>query len=371
MIFDPRTDTGREPVAARPPHIVLRHVDTEREIPVEGPTVFGRSDDFYRYRTGDDRHDRLERSEVEQLARLNYVHLCDDGAVSRTHGVVDPQLCTVTDLNSTNGTFLNGQTIGTGPETRALIPLGDGDEIAVGRSTFRVHLRAESFGEACARVGERRRAVVAFDEAHRSRARPLQKLLLARKSFSEVKEAWSWTALSDELRHLRRTAHEDGVVLIAIHARSDGVGLVLDDAYVPLADLVRATSYIPGRVVLVLDIDEDPAPLGRLFASLAFEDEVLIASAGVVDLVEPLFSTVSSELLDAARDSVCGESGHGILDGAVDGVDALIPADTNVLDVSWIDGYLGRLEVVVGTRPRPAETDVVHSIRLGSTRFRV
>jgi len=90
------------------------------------------------------------------------LRLLSDAMVSRQHCVldIDTPAAWVQDLGSLNGTYLNGRNIGASgakqevagatmqlPEAK---PLGDGDELRVGRNVFRVRVveaeRAEESG---------------------------------------------------------------------------------------------------------------------------------------------------------------------------------------------------------------------------------
>lgn len=66
----------------------------------------------------------------------------DDPTVSRKHCLIDAggEAVWVRDLDSLNGTFVNGQRIGTEAELRPLRELHDGDRLHVGKQTFFVHL---------------------------------------------------------------------------------------------------------------------------------------------------------------------------------------------------------------------------------------
>ncbi len=78
-----------------------------------------------------DRTVRLGRSEAADI-RLS------DPTVSRLHAILNPigdRRFLLTDLDSSNGTFVNGEKV-------KEAPLGDGDEIRFGEVTFRFHLLA-------------------------------------------------------------------------------------------------------------------------------------------------------------------------------------------------------------------------------------
>ncbi len=359
--------------------VFLQHVSTNRLVPVEVPTVFGRSPDYYRYDGGDERPDRLE-DQVETLGRLNYIQLTEDGQVSRTHGLVDPGSPEVADLNSTNGTLVNGDHMFRVPTRRAL---ADGDEIAVGRSRFRVVVRRESDDEVRERVGAQRHALVAHAVAdengdgarHRRRAARVHRHLLERKSFVDRSIREGGGPFLGGLRALREDAHEDGVAVISIHASGDGNSIDFGDEKMAFDWIVEAAAGIPGRVVLILDLDEDPTRFERAFADRAWENMILLSVVGEVDLDDSVPGTGRcSHIMRVAHDSMCGKGPAGVLDDAVDGIEALIPADTNRLDVDWVASYRGRLNVVVGERvprapDRIASSPVSHSIRMGSSTF--
>ncbi|HBP21482.1 MAG TPA: hypothetical protein DEA08_27300, partial [Planctomycetes bacterium] len=112
----------------------LRHVSSGRRFLIEIPTVFGRSDAYYQYTSDDIRPDRLRPEVAEGLSVLNYVKLCSDDQASRTHGLLDPSVPALCDLNSTNGTFLNEREVPSRDgEAGPLVTISDGDTLQIGR----------------------------------------------------------------------------------------------------------------------------------------------------------------------------------------------------------------------------------------------
>ncbi len=354
-------------------YVSLLHLDSDRIVPVEVPTVFGRSDDFYRYQSNDQRHDRLDMQIVDRLEALNYVQICSDNDVSRTHGLVDPRVPGVSDLNSTNGTKVNGMRLEQHSGRPGPVePLENGDEIEVGEQKFRVQIQTETVHEIRERVGKLRRAMIGFDAAHAHRALQVRDFLVARKGFpeAEVRQASGWSHVINELYRLQTRAHSEGIAVCTIHAGIHGDQLVLDGVSMPIRRLLPLLADVHGRKILVLDTDADPKIFETIFAAEAYEDMILLTTVGEVSLADPMRHSNRSDLVNQVRESISGKSTPGVIDGAIDGLDELIAADSNIINVAWVQHYEGRLGVMFGEREHGATRMLTHTLRRGSTTFR-
>jgi hypothetical protein len=140
----------------------------------------------------------------------------------------------------------------------------------------------------------------------------------------------------------------------------------------PLDKLIAVIQEIPGRKIVALEVDGDPTACEVLFETVAQEDMVLVTSPTTADLSrdEVFENTVGTLSVDGLRDSLGGKSTPGSYDDVVDGLDALIQADSNILMISWIAGYEGRIKVSFGSRQDPDDRAISHSLRFGSTTFR-
>lgn len=359
--------------------LTLRHEATGRVVPVEVVTVVGRNDTYYRYCDADPRADRLRDDVVEGLAALNYIKISSDSRVSRTHGMFDPAGPagpTVSDLNSTNGTFLNEQRLATRHgELGAAMNLVHGDVLSLGSQRFTVELHDQTEAERDARLQAGRHGFIACDWAHLVRAERIARHLEERKNF-QMRPAVGWAAAIATCYQLQSSADPDGVAVVGFSGEVRGDELVFDGEPMPFAKLLPVIARIPGRKVVLLDVDGDPSTCEQLFSIHGYEDMLLLACAGGPAVEAPgagsaVVGTMATNTIDGVRRSVSGEHDlRGAHDDALDGIDALIPADTNVLVVTWIATYRGRLKVVFGERAREDDSWLSHSLRLGSTTFR-
>lgn len=356
--------------------LTLRHEATGRLVPVDVVTVVGRNDTYYRYCDGDERPDRLRGDVAEGLAALNYIKVSSDSRVSRTHGVFDPAGPTVSDLNSTNGTFLNEQRLVTRHGERgAPTQLAHGDTVSLGAQRFTVELIGQTDEERDARLHAGRRGFIASDWAHLVRAERIARHLEERKSF-QMRPAVGWAAAIATCYQLQSSADPEGITVVGFSAGVRGDELVFDDEAMAFAKLMPVIARIPGRKVVLLDVDGDPTTCEQLFAIHGYEDMLLLACAGGPAVEEPgagsaVVGTMATSTLDGVRRSVSGERDlKGAHDDALDGIDALIAADSNVLAVEWLKSYRGRLKVVFGERAREDDSWLSHSLRMGSTTFR-
>ena len=362
-LFDPNLSEPDRTV------IRLRHGDLGgREIPIEALTVFGRAEGYHRYDRSEERGHRLSLVE-DELSAHTYIKVDDDTKISRTHGLLDPRVPGLSDLNSHNGTFLNGRLLGTeygrqGP----LSNLTDGDEIRVGNQRFQVSVRMSSHESVCRKAQAGRFAVVGCDPKREGRATRLAEFLSGRKGFNarvcpglgNLTEATF--ALPDQVDH-------EALVVLAICAEARGTDISFGANTFPLEGLLAFFREVPGRKVLALELEGDPTACEALFRDVAREDMLLLTSPGEVTLDEPLETELQTMRVDGLRNSLCGVTAPGLFDDLKDGLDALVTADTNVLNTEWVAGYEGRLRLLFGYQEPPADSWVSHSLRFGGTTY--
>lgn len=354
--------------------LTLRHRETGRLVPIELPTVIGRSDAYYRYREDDARGDRLRGEVVEGLAALNYIKICSDSKISRVHGLIDPAVPAVQDLNSTNGTRLNDQKVPTrvgepGPK----VQLSDGDVVRVGGQAFAVEVGTVSVIEHRSKLFALRRAFVACDEARRERADAAARLLEERKRF-RIHRAYDGPATIAGLYQLQSIADPEGLLVVTVHTEARGGSVLFGGEGLAFDKLIPLLGKVPGRKVLVLDCDGDPTVLEQVFAAEAHEDMLLLVAPPpplVTGGSSRVVGTLQTSDVEQVRKGLSGErSLVGAFDDARDGLEALIGADTNVVNVDWLKSYRGCLRVVFGERARTDEEILSHSLRFGSTSYR-
>lgn len=354
--------------------VTLQHEGTGRLVPVDVVTVIGRSDTYYRYQDSDVRGDRLNPNVAANLAALNYIKVSSDSQVSRSHGLVDPAGPAVSDLNSTNGTLLNEKRLPTqygeaGP--RMLVK--HGDVLVLGQQRFTVDVQEVTDEQVEERVRAGRRGAFATDWSRLVRAERIARHLEERKGFT-MRTSVGWAATIAYLYHLQSSAPADGVVVVGFTADVRADDLLFDGQPMSFRKLLPLIEKIPGRKVTVLDVDGDPTTCEQLFAIQGYEDMLLVSCAGgeSVPPSSALVGTIGTSAMDLIHKSVSGESAglRGAFDDVVDGLDALLPADSNVLAVDWLKSYRGRLKVVFGERTRDDEQWLSHSLRFGSTTFR-
>jgi hypothetical protein len=355
--------------------LTLKHEGTGRLVPVEVVTVIGRNDTYYRYTDKDDRADRLRGEVAEGLAALNYIKISSDEKVSRSHGMIDPDGPQVSDLNSTNGTFLNGQKVPTRHgEVGPRVQLRHGDALQVGHQRFAVELWDVSKAEREAKVRRARRGFTASDRQRLERAQRIAACLAERKGF-QMRPAVGWPATIANCYHLQSSADAEGVAVCSFSAEVRGADLLFDGEAMPFSKLLPLIAKVPGRKVVVLDGDGDPSTCEVAFAGLAYEDMMLLTcSGGPASMVDDLAVSlaIGTGAVDAMKRSVSGESPalRGAFDDVVDGLEAMIGPDSNVLSIDWTKSYRGRLRVTFGDKGREDDEVLSHSLRFGSTTFR-
>lgn len=342
----------------------LRHQATARRVPVEVPTVFGRSDSYYRYTSEDERPDRLRSDVVEGLSALNYVKLCSDDQASRTHGLLDPRIPAICDLNSTNGVFLNGHQVPTRPgDAGPLVSLSSRDVLTIGRQTFEVVLTEVSEHEIRAQVEAQRQGFVASGPEDRDAARGLSEFLAQQRGFT-MQEVVGWSAALAGCYRLQAAAHAEGISVVGLWCERRGRDLVMGRDAMPLEKLLPLLTTIPGRKVVVLVGPGDAQELEGAFEQSAYEDMVLVtAPPPRGDASEFVVPTFQSRVVDRAL-------AHETLAGAQEALERLVAASTNILDVSWVARHDGPVHLVFGRRERSDEFALSHSLRFGSSTFR-
>lgn len=355
--------------------ISIFHPATERVVPIEVPTVFGRSDHYYRYRPEDERGDRLEEAVADGLSQLNYVQLSSDPGVSRTHGLLDPGVPGIRDLHSTNGIYVNERRLpsrkGTGGDVHRLVP---GDVLRIGGQRFEVRVARMTEEELTLAVRAQRLACVAYVPEQRPRAEAFAEFLRERLGFRVRCAVGLQECISNAYR-LQEAEVDDGIVLYGLFVGCRGSELRFGEDSIPFARLVPLFSEMPGRKLVVLETDLDPTGCEQTFSHMAYEDMVLISCAGAGPGAlgqgseeAPVGTDMVSKTLGRLRASI--HSGDGVYDAPEDALAQFVSADSNVLRVGWIRGYSGRLKLTFGERLRGFEEAVSHSLQLGSSTFR-
>lgn len=342
----------------------LRHVTSNRRIPVEVPTVFGRSDHYYEYTSSDIRPERLRPDVAAGLSALNYVKLCADDQASRTHGLLDPSQPALCDLNSTNGSFLNEREVPSRKgEAGPFVTVNDGDRVTIGRQTFAVELRDLGEAEIVQEVGKARYAIVAAG-LNQSLAAELTEAFLRENKHCNVRRVSDPDNLYNGLNRLVEVVPEDGMAVIVLLAECRGYQLTIAGSERAFPEFVTQLSQVPGRKVLAIAADGDPTACEHYFESEAYEDMVLLTGpqSAMLEGSDLIVPTLQSKLLL--------EKGLGDVANPLDGLDALLAERTNILQVAWIDTFRGPLKVTFGSKKRPDDMGLSHSLRLGSSTFR-
>lgn len=327
----------------------LHEAKSDRRLRVEAPIVFGRSPELHDYAGEADR--AFGPQVLESLTRLDFVMIGGTRSVSRTHGLLDPTGPSIKDLNSYNGIYLNGHRIpptnaqGEGPE----LELHDGDKITIGGLTFVVE---------CARAGGRTFFGQLWDHRHALAApasdpdlSAVADLLGGSRRFS-TRLAADWTELDNELQRLAdttATGDGTGISVIALHLGVHAVHLSLAGVQRPASNLIKRLKAIKGSKILAIQADGDPSALEEVFADQAERDSVLLtttlpdAAPLRTDSVEENMCSIPLNLIAAgSRRSLSAY--HGLYDG----IEALVPAESNLLELAWYVDYQGALTLTTG-----------------------
>ncbi|MCA8924128.1 MAG: FHA domain-containing protein, partial [Planctomycetes bacterium] len=278
--------------------------------------------------------------------------------ISRTHGVLDPASFTIRDLNSANGIRVNGALIGRTPgHPGPPHPLASEDIVQLGQTEFLVGVERITREALLERLARSRRGFVG--PAGVPEAERLGGFLRERKRF-EVHACETWAGMLQTVGALRYSAPIFGVIVLAwVVEPLGGDRMRVGDEEVGLDALLFMLGTIPGSKVLALQSKGDPAGLEAVFRDLALQDTILLTSTipdtgGLEpDGVLPEIGTIPA---DALRQSVA--DGGGLFDSIVDGLDALVSPESNVLRVEWAERYEGALRMVVGTRRPSADVEV-------------
>lgn len=336
-------------------HVHLRQLGGDFKLRLEVPTVFGRATSFFHYPN----HERVAPAVEARLEKLDYVQVeQDDFTVSRSHAVIypdGPQGAAVRDLNSHNGVVVSGRKAartprGEGPPE----PLQEGDVLQLGRLRLIVELLQELDEPTRQALYADRHALLAPSTAPEVAA--MEQLLRERKRFHTA-DCVDVPALLSRLGALPRGRSSLGLIVLGLHATPHGDRLRLRGAEggapeLALSTLLELLLPLTGSKVIVLQADADPRALEEAFLDRAHQDTILITSTvpSHSGVWQPLEHDMCSIPMDQVRRA--GQGGLGPWHAALDGLDALIPLDSNVLDQSWVDGYQGALRVLVGTRLR-------------------
>jgi hypothetical protein len=330
----------------------LYQPESGRRLRIEAPTVFGRSPVLYPYE-GMARREFSE-SVLSTLQRMDFVEVKGDILISRTHGVLDPQGPSIQDLNSRNGVLLNGSPItptttsGDGPA----VAVKHGDIIRVGEMNFVVEWGMAEERTFYGPLWAMRHAVLA--PGLDPQMAELEEFLRDRKRFGCV-SVDGWDALREQLTRLAHPALADdgtGITAIVLRATPSGTHLELGGETRRASWLIEQINALNGSKILALHSEGDPAAFERVFEAYALEDALLITSSvpgGAALLEEPLIEEICTAPVERVRQSVGGGGSLAAYHGIRDGLDALVPADTNLLSLAWYRGYEGALTLTSGT----------------------
>ena len=111
----------------------------------------------------------------------------------------------------------------------------------------------------------------------------------------------------------------------------------------------------------------DPAALERAFAAQARHNAILLTSTVPMG-AQSVASPVEDEIMSAPVKLVA--EGRASFHTLIDGLDASIPADSNVLDLDWREGYQGALTLTFGSRSLAEPVFEVGSAYVASIGYR-
>lgn len=367
----------------------LKHVHSNKLIPlrVDGVTTFGRAEQFHDYNALGSKRWSAELKET--LETCDYVMISANTFMSRTHGkilhVADSDTLIYQDLNSTNGTVLNGapmmRTEGTMRLAKSLrqnedLPtamVGDGDVLKLGRDEFKVVMIRNVTAEVAAR-----RAALLVDGTGRDRRESFKITLnlLATKGF--IKERVGLVdanaeSIKDTYGRSRRAlmsdlANSTGFSVIYLKAPVvDGVLKIGDYPAETPQSLLQWLDWTPGSKVVVLQSDGDLSAFEEAFEKEAYQDSLLIRYQG---LEEPELDEIGLNSLCESfkKDRVSGTFRIGNQDTPDDILNALIPPDRPNLRVDALEPYtkkdLDRIKLIIGTNLREDDSygGVLHSL---------
>ena len=348
-----------DPAGETQPLLELYELESERRIRIEAPTVFGRAPALFDYAGEEGR--TFSAAMLAELTRLDFVKIEED-LISRTHGLLDPNHSpTIKDLNSCNGILLNGDKIpptnteGVGPE----LPLEDGDLIQIGRLTFLVERARKSKQAQLEELWAQRRALAA--PAGDPQLAGVTQLLSGSRHFS-TRLAAGWDQVDTQLQALVSESYSaaTGICLIALHVQVEGRFLELEGIKLPARMLIKTLNAICGSKILAIQADGDPSALEALFADEAHPDALLLTTtvpdaALLAESVEEELCSVPLNRVAAGRASPRQLAAfHGLFDG----IEALVPIDSNLLDMAWYQHYEGALSLTSGTKRPPSDDEI-------------
>lgn len=226
----------------------------------------------------------------------------DDKFLSTHHCILDAMRegCRVTDLGSSNGTFLNGARV-----KEAL--LKEGDELAVGRLKFLVHL-SEELEAAAAHIQQKTTAMPARPPAAEASSSPLR---IGNWSFRSIPPGWELVE-GHGIRDASKGAFPSSVIVGKDVLQPDmtlaqyiQVQLVIIRAHIPEARSkeIKTATFPPAQEASLLEI-ELATPDGRqgiqrqLYARFGSSVGVVTLTALASDLprLEPLFESIRAGL---------------------------------------------------------------------------
>jgi len=342
------------------PLLELFEPESGRRIRIEAPTVFGRAPALFDY--AGEKGRTFSAPMLAELTRLDFVKIEED-LISRTHGLLDPNQGgpTIKDLNSQNGVFLNGcqipptNTEGVGPA----LPLSDHDQIQIGRLVFQVERARKGKQALLEELWAHRHAISAPTEDPQLAG--VTQLLEGSRHFS-TRAAATWEELEARLGELigKSFAAATGISLIALHVRVEGPNLELGGERRHALRLIDKLNSIQGSKILAIQADGDPSALESLFADEAHPDALLLTTtlpdaALLAESVEEDMCSVPLNRVAAGRASPRQLAAyHGLFDG----IEALVPTDSNLLDMAWYQHYEGALSLTSGTK-RPQDDEEI------------